>query len=84
VQSVFWEFMANSNIVVSYHHKMAMIRCLEDYEIERQLKCKICDVDLCIFGCFRKYHTKARFSYMTREGEPFIHIKQIATKWCVR
>jgi hypothetical protein len=58
----------NSNIVVSNNHKMGMICCLEDGEIERQLKCKICDVGLCIFVCFNKYHTKARFSYMTRGG----------------
>jgi hypothetical protein len=49
-----------------------MISCLEDDEIERQLKCKICDVGLCIFGCFNEYHTNARFSYM--------NIKQITTK----
>jgi hypothetical protein len=70
----------NSNIVVSFHHKMGMIRCLEEDEIERQLKCKICDVGLCIFGCFSKYHTKARFSYMTRGGEACIYIRQITTK----
>jgi hypothetical protein len=29
---------------------MEVIRCLEDDEIGRQLKCKICDVGLCIFG----------------------------------
>jgi hypothetical protein len=39
-------------------------------EIERLLKCKICDVGLCIFGCFKKYHTKARFSYWTRGVKP--------------
>jgi hypothetical protein len=59
----------NSNIVVSYHHNMAMIRCLED-EIERQLKCKVCDMGLCIFGCFKKYNTKERFSYMTQGVNP--------------
>jgi hypothetical protein len=47
-----------------------MKRCMEDDEIERQLKCKICDVRLRIFGCFKKYHTKARFSYMTRGVKP--------------
>jgi hypothetical protein len=31
----------NLNTVVSYHHQMTMIRCLEDDEIEGQLKCKI-------------------------------------------
>jgi hypothetical protein len=60
----------NSNIVVSFHHKIGMIRCLEDDEIERLLKCKIFDVRLCIFGFFNKYHTKARFSYMTRGVKP--------------
>jgi hypothetical protein len=55
-----------------------MILGLEDDEIERQLKCKICDVGLCIYGCFNKYHTKARFSYMT--GGTCIYIKQITTK----
>jgi hypothetical protein len=53
----------NLDIVVSFHHKLAVKRCLENDEIERQLKCKICDVGLCIFGCFKKFHTKARFSY---------------------
>jgi hypothetical protein len=62
--------MVDSNIVVSYHHKMAMIRCLEDDETERQLKCKICDVGLGIFRYFKKYHTKARFSYMMRGVNP--------------
>jgi hypothetical protein len=55
-------------IIVSFHHKMAMKRCLQDDEIERQLKCKIYDVGLCIFGCFKKYHTKERFSYMMGGG----------------
>jgi hypothetical protein len=58
--------MVNSNIVASFHHKLGMIRCLEDDEIERQLKCKIRDVGLRSFVCFNKYHTKAKFSYMTR------------------
>jgi hypothetical protein len=60
---------------------MGMILCLEDDDIERRLKCKICDVELCIFGCFNKYHTKARFSYMTRGSETYIYeyIKQITT-----
>jgi hypothetical protein len=73
--------MANSNIVVSVHPSMAMKR-LEDDEIERQLKCKICDVGLCIFGFFKKYHTKARFNYMTRGVGcgACIYIKQITTK----
>jgi hypothetical protein len=75
----------NSNIVVSFHHtsKMAMTRCLEDDEIERLLKCKICDVGLCIFGYFKKYQTRARFNYMMwGEGgcEARIYIKQITTK----
>jgi hypothetical protein len=51
----------NSDTVVSYHHKMA-ICCLKDDEIESELKCKICDLGLCIFGCFKRYHTKARFT----------------------
>jgi hypothetical protein len=41
---------------------MGLIRSLEDDEIERQLKCKVCDVGLCIFGCFNKYNTMASFS----------------------
>jgi hypothetical protein len=53
VHSVFCEFTIKSNTVVSYHHNMAMIRCLEDDKIERQLKCKICDVGLCILGASR-------------------------------
>jgi hypothetical protein len=62
--------MVNSNIVVSFHHKMATKCCLEDDEIEKQLKSKICGVGLCIFGCFKKYHKKARFIYMTRRAKP--------------
>jgi hypothetical protein len=38
--------MVNSNIVVSFHHKMAMKHCVEDDEIEKQLKCKICGMGL--------------------------------------
>jgi hypothetical protein len=53
VHSVFCEFMVNMNIVVSYHHKMTMIRCFEDDEIERQVKCNICDVGLRILGASR-------------------------------
>jgi hypothetical protein len=51
-----------SNIVVSFYHTMAMKPCLQDDEIERQLKCKIYDVGLCFHGCFKEYYTKARFS----------------------
>jgi hypothetical protein len=43
VHSVFSEFVMNLNIVVSFHHTVAMKHCLEDDEIERQLKCKNCD-----------------------------------------
>jgi hypothetical protein len=63
----------NLDTVVSFHHKMAVKCCLEDDEIEKQLKCKICDVGLCIFGCFLKYHTKARFSYTMRACSQYIH-----------
>jgi hypothetical protein len=63
------QFSVNS-IVVSYHHKMTMVRCLDDVEIGRQVKCKVCDVGLCIFGCFKKNHTKERFSYMTEGVNP--------------
>jgi hypothetical protein len=59
-----------SDFVVSFHHKLAVKRCLENDEIERQLKCKIYDVELCIFGYFKKYHTKARFSYWTWRVKP--------------
>jgi hypothetical protein len=66
VHSVFCEFIVNLNIVVSFHHKMAMQRCFGNDEIERQLKCKICDMVLYMFGCFKKYHRKERYSYMMR------------------
>jgi hypothetical protein len=63
--------MMNSNIVVSFHHTMAMKGCLEEDEIERQLKCRICDVGLFILGCFKEYHTKPpRFSYMRQGVKP--------------
>jgi hypothetical protein len=52
----------NLNIVVSFHHAMAMKRHLEDDEIERQLKCKKCDVGLYILRYFEEYHTKVRFT----------------------
>jgi hypothetical protein len=52
------------NIVVSFYHTMAVKSCLEDNEIERHLKCKICDVGLWFLGCFKEYYTKTRFSYM--------------------
>jgi hypothetical protein len=52
---------------------MTMNCCLEDDEIERQLKGKICDVGLFIFRCFKKYHAKARFSYMTLGCSLYIH-----------
>jgi hypothetical protein len=51
MHSFFCEFMVNLNIVVSFLHKMAMKRCLEDYGIEKQLKCKNCGVGLCFLGC---------------------------------
>jgi hypothetical protein len=60
----------NSDIVVSFHHKMAMKRCLEDDEIEKHLKCKIHGVGLCFLGCFKEYYTKARFSYWPRGLKP--------------
>jgi hypothetical protein len=54
-----------------------MKRCLEEYEIEKQLKCKICDVGLCFLGCFKEYHTRARFSYMKRSMKPiYIYMYQ--------
>jgi hypothetical protein len=59
----------NLNIVVSLYHTMAMKR-LEDDEIERQLKCKICDVGLCFLGCFKEHYTNARFSYMMQGLKP--------------
>jgi hypothetical protein len=57
---------------------MTMIRCLEDHEIEKQMKCKICDEGLHIFGCFKKNHTTARFSYMMRGVNPIY--RQITTR----
>jgi hypothetical protein len=32
--------MVNSAIAISFHHKMAMKRCLEDSEIEKQLSAR--------------------------------------------
>jgi hypothetical protein len=40
VHTVFCKFIVNSNIVASFHHKMAM-KCLSERD-----KCKICDVGL--------------------------------------
>jgi hypothetical protein len=36
-------------------------------------KCEKYDVGLCILSYFNKYHTKARFSSMTRGVKPYIH-----------
>jgi hypothetical protein len=47
--------------------------CLEDDEIERQQKCKIYDVELCFLGCFKEYHTKARFSAGCGGWSLYIH-----------
>jgi hypothetical protein len=44
--TVFCEFIVNLNILISFYHTMAMKRCLEDGEIERQLKCKIRRLEL--------------------------------------
>jgi hypothetical protein len=60
----------NSNIVVSFNYKMAMKCCLEDDEIEKQLKCKIYGVGLCFFGCLKQYYTKAGFSYWMEGLKP--------------
>jgi hypothetical protein len=49
---------------------MATIRCLED-EIERQLKCKICDVGLCII--------KGEIQLHDEGVEACIYIQQITT-----
>jgi hypothetical protein len=45
-----------------------MKHCLEDDEIERQLKYKIHDMGPCILGCFKEYYTKEQFSQMTGGG----------------
>jgi hypothetical protein len=71
--------MGDSNIVLSFGHKMAM-KLSENDETERQLKCKIRDMRLCIFGCFKEYHINARFSYMKRRSEVCTYSKQITTK----
>jgi hypothetical protein len=60
--SVFCEFVVNLNIVVSFHRTVALIRRLEDDEVERQLKCEIHDTGLCILGCFEECHRKVQFS----------------------
>jgi hypothetical protein len=78
VHLVYREFITNSNIVVSFHHTIAMKCCLEDDKIERQLKCKMYDMELCILRCFKEYHTKAQFSFMmVRVCETYIYIKKI-------
>jgi hypothetical protein len=40
------------------HHTMAVKRRLEAYEIGSQAKYKICDMGLCIVGCFEDCSTK--------------------------
>jgi hypothetical protein len=65
----------NLNTVVSFYHTMAMKHCLEDGEIERELKCKIYD-ELCILGCFEECYKKARFSYITRGVEACVYISR--------
>jgi hypothetical protein len=73
LHSVFCEFILILNIVVSYHHAIAMKRCLGDDETERQLKCKLCDLELCFLVCFKEYHTKVRFRYWMRGLNLCIH-----------
>jgi hypothetical protein len=68
--------MVNSSTLVSFHHKMSMKRCLED-EIERQLKYTICDVGLCIFGCFKKARFKGEIQLHDAGGEARTYIKQM-------
>jgi hypothetical protein len=47
----------------------------------KSAKCKTRDVELCFLGCFKKYQTKVRLSYMTGEGgEAYIYIKKITKK----
>jgi hypothetical protein len=58
--------MVNSNIVVSFHNEKAMKGCLENDEIEKQLKCEICGEGLCFLGSFKEGYTKGRFSCWTR------------------
>jgi hypothetical protein len=48
---------------------MAMKR-LEDDEIEKLLKCMICDIGSCFLRRFMEYYTKVRFSYWTLGLKP--------------
>jgi hypothetical protein len=50
-------YMENSNIVVSFHHKMTMKR-LENDEVEKQLKCKICGGGQCFLGSVKECYTR--------------------------
>jgi hypothetical protein len=85
VHSIFYEFIVNSNTAGSLNHTMAIKRHLEDDKIDRKPMCKKCNMGMCILGCFEEYHTKVRFSYMTRRGggvEAYIYNKQTTKKVC--
>jgi hypothetical protein len=56
-----------------------MKRCLDDDEIERQLKCKICDVEPCILGWGVPYKGKIQL-HDAGGGEACVYIKQITSK----
>jgi C4-type Zn-finger protein len=74
--------MVNLNTVVSFPHKMGMIRCLEDGETGRQLKCKICDVGLCIF-VFQQVPYKGEIQLHETGCEACTYIKQVTIKMYV-
>jgi hypothetical protein len=70
----------NSDIVVSFHDKLAAKCCLEfNDEIDRQLQCKICDVEL-HFWVLQEVPYKGEIQLLDVGGESYIYIQQISTK----
>jgi C4-type Zn-finger protein len=53
-----------------------MKRCLDDDEIERQLKCKICDVELCILRVLRGVPYKGKIQLHDAGGRRSLCIHQ--------
>jgi hypothetical protein len=79
VHSVFCVFIVDKNIVVSFHHTMAMKHRLEDDETERQLKCKKCDVGMCILGASR---STIKGKIRSDGGEEPIYRVYYTKEWC--
>jgi hypothetical protein len=59
---------------------MAMKRCLEDDEIERQLKCKICDVGLLLSRVLQGLLQKGKIQLHDAGVKACIYVEQVTKK----